>query len=249
MVHLGDQLGIYKALAAAQQPLTTAQLAHATQLNERWIREWSYNQAAAKMGSKQALAAAQVANGQIDLQKAALLQQVGASAAAAAKLNNPAGISPKDVLKLNQDIQDKLVQMPNGNYLPAFNKERASEVSKLQAKMYPIKSLINEANAFMDKGGTLPFTQKNAEAKRLEKNILIELKNLKELGQLTEGDMGIIEPLLPSLGDFFQKGKSRDALSSINRQIDAKLNASYSANIPGLNPSGRQSRETPVFGK
>ena len=49
MVHLGDQLGIYKALAAAQQPLTTAQLAHATQLNERWVREWSYNQAAAKM--------------------------------------------------------------------------------------------------------------------------------------------------------------------------------------------------------
>ena len=49
MVHLGDQLGIYKALAAAQQPLTTAQLAHTTQLNERWVREWSYNQAAAKM--------------------------------------------------------------------------------------------------------------------------------------------------------------------------------------------------------
>ena len=49
MVHLGDQLGIYKALAAAQQPLTTAQLAQATQLNERWVREWSYNQAAAKM--------------------------------------------------------------------------------------------------------------------------------------------------------------------------------------------------------
>lgn len=213
------------------------------------ITQAQINQAAAKMGSRQALAAAQVANGQIDLQKAQLIGQISTSQAAAAKLNNPAGISPKDVLKLNQDIQDKLVQMPNGNYLPAFNKERASEVSKLQAKMYPIKSLINEANTFMDKGGTLPFTQKNAEAKRLEKNILIELKNLKELGQLTEGDMGIIEPLLPSLGDFFQKGKSRDALSSINRQIDAKLNASYSANIPGLNPSGRQSRETPVFGK
>ena len=49
MVHLGDQLGLYKALAAAPQPMTTAQLAHTTQLNERWVREWSYNQAAAKM--------------------------------------------------------------------------------------------------------------------------------------------------------------------------------------------------------
>jgi hypothetical protein len=49
MIHLGDQLGLYKALAAAEQPLTTAQLAHATQLNERWVREWAYNQASAKM--------------------------------------------------------------------------------------------------------------------------------------------------------------------------------------------------------
>ena len=49
MVHLGDQLGLYKALAAATQPMTTSQLAQATQLNERWVREWSYNQAAAKM--------------------------------------------------------------------------------------------------------------------------------------------------------------------------------------------------------
>jgi hypothetical protein len=220
---------------------TTAQLLSITQAQ--------INQSAAKMGSKQALAAAQVANGQIDLQKAQLVSQISTSQAAAEKLNNPAGISPKDVLKLNQDIQDKLVQMPNGNYLPAFNKERASKVAELQTKMYPIKSLINEANAFMDQGGTLPLSDRNAEANRLEKNILIELKNLKELGQLTEGDMGIINPLLPSLGDFFQKGKSRDALSSINRQIDAKLNASYSANIPGLNPSGRQSRETSVFGK
>jgi hypothetical protein len=212
------------------------------------ITQAQINQAAAKMGSKQALAAAQVANGQIDLQKAALIQQIGASQAAAQKLNNPAGISAKDVQKLSQDMQDKMVQMPNGNYIPAFNKESAMAVRKTQELMYPIKSLMSEANTFMDKGGTFPLSNRNKEAKRLEKNILIELKNLKNLGALTAGDMGIIEPLLPSLGDFFQTD-SRNALSSINRQIESRLNAAYSANIPGLNPSGRQSRETPVFGK
>ena len=222
--------------------------ANATKAQLLSITQAQINQAAAKMGSKQALAAAQVANGQIDLQKAQLISQISTSQAAAAKLNNPAGISPKDVQKLNQDIKDTLVLMPNGNYMQAVNKERAFQVSKLQEKMYPIKSLMSEASTFMDQGGTLPFTRKNAEAKRLEKNILIELKNLKELGALTAADMGIIEPLLPSLGDFFQ-GKSRDAISSINRQIESRLNAAYSANIPGLNPSGRQSRETSVFGK
>ena len=49
MVHLGDHLGIYRAMATATAPMTTAQLAHATQLNERWIREWAYNQASAKI--------------------------------------------------------------------------------------------------------------------------------------------------------------------------------------------------------
>ena len=49
MVHLGDQLGLYRALATAQRPLTTTQLAAATGLHERWVREWSYNQAAAKL--------------------------------------------------------------------------------------------------------------------------------------------------------------------------------------------------------
>jgi ubiquinone/menaquinone biosynthesis C-methylase UbiE len=49
MVHLGDHLGIYRAMASADAPITTAQLANATQLNERWIREWAYNQAAAKI--------------------------------------------------------------------------------------------------------------------------------------------------------------------------------------------------------
>lgn len=49
MVHLGDQLGLYRALAATTHPLTTTQLAAATKLHERWVREWAYNQAAAKL--------------------------------------------------------------------------------------------------------------------------------------------------------------------------------------------------------
>lgn len=47
MIHLGDQLGLYRALAAAGRPLSTAELATATELHERWVREWAANQAAA----------------------------------------------------------------------------------------------------------------------------------------------------------------------------------------------------------
>ena len=49
MIHLGDQLGLYAAMRAAARPLTTAELAAATGTIERWVREWAFNQAAAKM--------------------------------------------------------------------------------------------------------------------------------------------------------------------------------------------------------
>jgi SAM-dependent methyltransferase len=47
MIHLGDRLGLYRALADAGEPRTTAELATAAGLQERWVREWAYNQGAA----------------------------------------------------------------------------------------------------------------------------------------------------------------------------------------------------------
>ena len=44
-----DGPGIYSALAAADEPMTTAGLAERTGLDERWVREWAYNQAAARL--------------------------------------------------------------------------------------------------------------------------------------------------------------------------------------------------------
>jgi len=48
MIHLGDRLGLYEALAAADGALTSEELAERAGLDERWVREWAYNQAAAR---------------------------------------------------------------------------------------------------------------------------------------------------------------------------------------------------------
>jgi len=45
MIHLGDRLGLYRALAEA--PATSAELAARTGLDERWLREWLRQQGAA----------------------------------------------------------------------------------------------------------------------------------------------------------------------------------------------------------
>ncbi len=49
MIHLGDRLGLYGALAEEGGPMTTDALAGALGLDERWVREWAYNQGAAKV--------------------------------------------------------------------------------------------------------------------------------------------------------------------------------------------------------
>jgi 2-polyprenyl-3-methyl-5-hydroxy-6-metoxy-1,4-benzoquinol methylase len=49
MIHLGDRLGLYRALADADGPLSTDDLAARTGLQERWVREWAYNQGAAQV--------------------------------------------------------------------------------------------------------------------------------------------------------------------------------------------------------
>lgn len=45
MIHLGDRLGLYRALA--EGPATSAELAARTGLDERWVREWLHQQGAA----------------------------------------------------------------------------------------------------------------------------------------------------------------------------------------------------------
>jgi 2-polyprenyl-3-methyl-5-hydroxy-6-metoxy-1,4-benzoquinol methylase len=46
MIHLGDKLGLYQALADGR-PRTSAELAEETGLQERWLREWLFQQGAA----------------------------------------------------------------------------------------------------------------------------------------------------------------------------------------------------------
>ena len=49
MIHLGDRLGLYRAMARADGPITSHELADRVELHERWVREWLANQAAAQL--------------------------------------------------------------------------------------------------------------------------------------------------------------------------------------------------------
>lgn len=222
----------------------------ATKMQIMTVAQTQVNMAAAKAGSKQALAAAQMFNADIDLKMATIKNQLAASQAMNEKLNQPGGLSYKDVAKLNQDLQDKMVQLPNGNYMPAFNKESASKVKDIQSEIYRVKDTLTQARKFMEQGSSLPLTDRNKLAKTINQRVLGELKSkaMLDLGALTESDLQLLEPLVPSVGDFFSTS-SKQKLDQLNQMLDSKMNAHYSAYVPGLNPSGRASREKSVFGR
>src|ERR1041385_9025414 len=46
LVHIGDKLGLYKAMSDFGKPITSQELADLTSTAERYIREWLANQAA-----------------------------------------------------------------------------------------------------------------------------------------------------------------------------------------------------------
>ncbi len=58
MIHLGDRLGLYEAMAQNSNGDTSTSLATRMQLHERWVREWLHNQVAARIVSCKDISAA-----------------------------------------------------------------------------------------------------------------------------------------------------------------------------------------------
>lgn len=227
----------------------------ATKMQIMAVTQAQINQQAAKMGSKQALAAAQVATGQMDVQLAMLKNQLASAYAKDQMMNKPEGLTAKDLMKLDQETRSRMVQLPNGNYMEAFNDKSAEEVKKAQGKFIPIQDLANQFYVEMERGSVIPQgitpsafqSMRQQRAAALEQSMTVELKNLFELGALTKDDMRLIAPLVPEIGKIINPEAQKAAVDFIVNRVNSKLNAVYSANVPGLNPSGRQSRETSIF--
>lgn len=223
--------------------------AAATKAQLMAVTQAQVQSAAAKAGGKQALAAAQMFQGQTELEMGKLKMQLAASQLTQNKLTDPRGLTPQEAMKMSQDIKDTLVQLPTGQYYPAFNAQSAKNVKDVQADIYNVMNQIQMAKKFMESGYTLPTTDRNAKAEMLSQNILLAAKSdaLFKLGALTNADIDLIKPLIPDVGSFFQE-RNKAKLQNLENILMGKLNAYYSANLPGLNPSGRQIRETSVFG-
>jgi len=210
------------------------------------ITQAQINQSAAKMGSKQALAAAQVANAQIDLQKAQLINQISTSQATAQKMAAPEGLSLQDAQTLPENIRDRVVPLPNGKYTVVINKDDVKPIKDAYQGYAEAKPLLNRVKQFMKDGASYTGTKRAALEQSLKSQMMLLVKNTEKLGQITETDMDLINSLIPQPGSYFQEN-NQQKLDQLNIKLDDMLNAAY-AGRTGYNKAGMSLKEQPVFG-
>ena len=210
------------------------------------ITQAQINQSAAKMGSKQALAAAQVANAQIDLQKAQLINQISTSQATAQKMSAPEGLSLQDAQTLPENIRDRVVPLPNGKFTVVINKDYVKPIKDAYQSYAEAKPLLNRVKQFMKDGASYTGTKRAALEQSLKSQMMLLVKNTEKLGQITETDMDLINSLIPQPGSYFQEN-NQQKLDQLNIKLDDMLNAAY-AGSTGYNKAGMSLKEQPVFG-
>jgi hypothetical protein len=207
------------------------------------ITQAQINQSAAKMGSKQALAAAQVANAQIDLQKAQLINQISTSQVAAQKMAAPQGMTFQETLTLPKDILT--VPLPNGKYTVVRSKEDQTVIKDTYQDYAKAKPLLNRVQQFMKDGVTYAGTDRASVEESLKAQMMLMTKNAEKLGQITESDMKLINGLIPQPGSYFQENNKKK-LDQLSIKLDEMLNAAY-AGRTDYNKAGMSLKEQPVF--
>lgn len=226
----------------------------ATKMQMMAVTQAQINQQAAKMGSKQALANAQIASGQMDIQQAMLKNQLAAAFAKDQMMNKPEGLSFNDLMKLDEDTRDRLVPMAptagpqfKERYIPAVTKDDATKIKTAYTLYQQTLPLLKRVQSAMDKGFTLPKSAQNDIAKGLESELILLQKNIQQLGQITGADMDLVMPLVPKVGTFFDKGE-RAKLDMLFKRNDELIDAAY-AGKTGYNRAAFQGAQTSAFGR
>ena len=225
----------------------------ATKMQILAVTQAEINRTAAKMGSKQALGAAQVASGQMDVQLAMIKNKLAQDYAASQKIQDPRGLSFDDMMKMDEKLRELMVPIPptagnqfKNRFIPAVSKEDATKIKTAYTLYQQTAPLLQRVRTAMDKGLTLPKTAQNDIANALKSELILLQKNIQQLGQITEADMDLVNPLIPQVGKLFDKGE-RAKLDLLMKRNDELIDAAYMGKT-GYNRAAYKGAEKPVFG-
>lgn len=210
----------------------------ATRVNLIDLTQAQINKTAAKLGSKTAIAQAQISNELLNQEKAKLMQSIAAQQQVQGIIQAPGGIPKEQVLRLPEEQRKTLVMMDNGNYYQAINEKGADAVSKAQELLTPVQNVFNQAKEFMDTEGRMfPGESAKGKADVLQGQMMLAVKNLENLGILSKDDMDLVNKMIPQLSDLTFRGKDKEKINTLINFVDNKKNMFYQKYIPNYTPA------------
>ena len=257
---LGRKQSLLSFNLAKYQRLDAATAATRAQLLS--IVQAQINMAAAKSNSEIALKNAQMANAQIDLEKAKLLQSIAGQSVVQGVMQTDTGIPPQAVMRLPENVRELMVRVPSykidpqtgerkpgpDRFYPAINKETAQKVRDGLTAVGTVQSLLEKSQAIFNEvqkstilGVRTPVTDEmKGQAKSLDGQFDIEIKNLAGLGVLTVSDLDLIAKMKPDPLAWTYRDQELGKYQALQNYIDSKVNNYLMNNIPNYNPGGIQ---------
>ena len=201
---------------------------------------------AAQFGGAEGLARAQMAAGELRQGAAVKRQELGArelamavertklrQAAAQAALQTkllmlPASaggglnLTPQMLEVLPKDRRERAVRLPDGSYAFATTKEQAKDASKAMVVTDRVTRNLRRYSALIEKnpGVPNPLGGNRAEAQEAGTNLLMEIKELRGLGALQQGEIDLLEKQIADITSFTTSDATLKAkLDSLGRSI------------------------------
>lgn len=195
--------------------------------------------AAARAQGPQAQMNAQLAIGQLQQQAQALKESL-ATKQVKDMLLSGGEKAPKVSPSLAETLfPGRTVNTPNGVKI-AKTTEDAKKFTEAAVTVQTIKQQIADMRTFMkDEGRTAMGTDANETAKAMSSDLLLQLKNLHELGVLSKTDTDLLEPLVPDPGAWRQD-KSLAKIVHLEKVLKSKMDIAYANRLSGFSPGAER---------
>lgn len=156
---------------------------------------------------------------------------------ALSKFMSGAGGDSNLPLLFSGDVKaEQFVQLPNGQLKLANSPDDAKKVRETQTQIGTINDMVQQLKAFRTKhGATIPGSAANAEASRLQQNLVLEYGKLANLARFTPAEEELYKKQVPNPG-ILRGDKFEDAIKNLEELSRSKLEQTHRNYIMGYKP-------------
>lgn len=143
---------------------------------------------------------------------------------------------------LPEDMQKKMVKMPNGKFRAASSEDGAKAVSAANLAGDEMKDLLGQMYKLQQSAGrSLPYSEAAAQAKGLMSKIIFKNQKLEGINRLSDTDVHLLQDQIGDPTSFMQ-GRATALLNQMYENVDREQEAVRKQYIPGYSPMRKEAK-------